>query len=178
MTEVTTLKPPAKILNCNFDEGNFCNWENNATNHFKISSSLGHENELMPNFDKSTGTSKGKYIYVSSEMSSGKKKFDVNVGIISIEDRLEHKSPSCIQFWYYMRIDPQIIFGSLSVGLVNKYLKTIIRDHGEKWRFASIQIPANDSNKIEINATVSACKIIKCLNHFLIQLFECFRSKF
>jgi hypothetical protein len=148
----TTTKKPTDALNCNFDQGNFCGWTNKPETPFRMSNSTNHVSNLMPNFDKSTGTSQGRYIYVMMPGSSR--------GYITIIDQLvpNYRGPICIQFWYYMRIDPRSS-GTLYVTL-NKYiyLKTITYDQGERWRFANIDNSRNSGQEIAIYAIIQSSK--------------------
>jgi hypothetical protein len=149
VSSIVTTTPqviqPGKDLACNFDAGNFCIWMNNNTNRWIINNPNVALLPRMPSADHSLQNSRGRYMYVTHDSQTLGP--NPNLAVVSALDNavLNYVGPTCIQLWYYMRIDGMGNFNvTMTCPTSAQYVVSRTNDHGEKWN--QLTVDAHEYN--------------------------------
>ncbi|XP_049522794.1 MAM and LDL-receptor class A domain-containing protein 1-like [Dermacentor silvarum] len=100
---VVPEKPYNKV-GCNFENATYCNWRPEGTSGSNLEWKLNDPKNrapLFPNFDHTTGSYKGHYIYVERNKSSDVASAQLKGPTVST-DLLKSM---CFSFWYFLLVD-------------------------------------------------------------------------
>ncbi|XP_068743296.1 protein SpAN-like [Montipora capricornis] len=152
-TSPPTVSPGTGLDSCDFDNGNLCDWANNAgtnpTNYtWVVHSGTTPTGGTGPSGDHSAN-GQGGYIYLDASNAADGETAQL------ISKQFSGASASCLHFWYHM-YGSRLGMGTLRVYLQRKVKKGLIlrqwelwektRNRGKKWQNKKITIKKHKKN--------------------------------